>query len=1316
MTREQARASHSGHPDVEIDLLALLWEEAPFPRLPRDAPPELKDFVQTIENPRHVYTIHKAARRHNFQSLVEKSVPSPSLAILSHVVPIVANVAFLPAGKAPIRRYNPTSARTLAVYMATQDDPERSLCPYLRIGKDTPVSAMNSLVISPIHPTGDTTLKAPSRQRSGSKGKERRQSTESSRDSGEEQASPHPAKPPGRHGRSRNRSQSPGNNQYERPAIRRQNEATFEVKEQPVRQDHRSFTTNMFGTVAFRMLEWLTPHSLDTLAKRVQDLSAPSGPEESSPPSPKLSSSSASQDPGSPASPRTRSDSMSKEARSSDAASPVQPSGTPAVPNKAGTSTNAANARRNSNAKVRAAATKPIRKLSTDPYVSSATAEDAPPTLVSPRICGRHSEKLPRPPKSSQAPNRGVSFAPPSPSGSSDDAEVERAHLTSGDEIEIEEAQDLLDDRDRTDEEGDDEGSQESEGSTGDEEEPNDVASTPARDKSPETSDPVEDTFSDDARLSRLGDAILPQSLSRLNFEVVEFLFNVLREDSTFESPTLLPRGASWQLQPGRLTRLPGMPTPYPLPMKQEWKRFIEQSVFYVMSDAHSLVRSFTKDGKLLDSRSLWRSMVRLTDAAPSLVFHSLWMATAGLFTLPKSFQPVQSPSTKSFPKTPRALTHAEAGHLVSICLHALAAAAPEVPNRTVLFDTSRLRSGGAILSGNGGTRSNPAQISLKYNDTFSNDLALRLARRLFSALVVRKHFAALAEFDDNVHDSPEDLDVLAPLMSQMDHLNSDAEISQNHSPTLQALPLLLIDWAKAVLMQDWDGQPMFNPDSAFGGAMLFIETMYERKQELLLADVNFRVEYLADRLDSASIPVDWLSFVPSRKRQHLLDRPFVFHPSNLVSYFRAINLSRMSRSYEEPSSVYERVRRFASDGLLGHQHRRVLQDMVRRAMSKYLILNVGRKTVVRDAFDQLWQREERELLRPLKVHLGEDSGEEGFDLGGVQQEFFKLVVAEIFDPSYGAFTVDERTRMAWFVPGSLVETWKYELVGVIFSLAVYNGLTLPVTLPKALYRKLLGEPVDELHHIADGWPELASGLTMLLEWDESDGTVEDIFARTYEFSVDTFGVPVSRDMQSWYDKPWPRAAVLPGSSRAAPSEENPADAPMVTDENRSAYVSDYIKFLTDLSVQPQYAAFERGFRACLHARSLDLLSPSILQSVVEGTQEIDLAELKRHTRYNGWDASHQTIRDFWSVVKRYDEPMKRRLLEFVTASDRVPVGGMQHVQFVIQRNGEEGKGGRLPTAYTCYGTLLLPEYEEKEVLRERLGMALANSQGFGFA
>lgn len=433
-----------------------------------------------------------------------------------------------------------------------------------------------------------------------------------------------------------------------------------------------------------------------------------------------------------------------------------------------------------------------------------------------------------------------------------------------------------------------------------------------------------------------------------------------------------------------------------------------------------------------------------------------------------------------------------------------------------------------------------------------------------------------------------------------------------------------------------------------------------------------------------------------------------------------------MSRSFEEPTSLQHKVAAIADRSGIGQHHREVLSDWLRAAGARYLILDIRRSSVLEDAFDQLWRREERELLRPLKVHLGESTGEEGFDSGGVQQEFFRLAIAEALNPDYGAFTVDERTRMAWFMPGSMEDEWKFELVGLLVSLAVYNGLTLPVTFPKALYRKLLGEPVTELHHIEDGWPDLASGLTSLLEWDEKDGLIEDVFARTYEFSVSALGQHITREMKPPSDDPhqeeqWPQFAktVSQASCTPAPQEGNPSeeDAPLVTSANRNAYVSDYIRYLTDVSVRPQYEAFARGFHTCLHPKSLSLLTPSLLQSVVEGVQEIDVSELRRYARYVGWDASHRTVRDFWSIVKRYDEPMKRKLLEFVTASDRVPVGGVKNIMFIVQRNGEENDpAGRLPTSYTCYGTLLLPEYRDKEMLRERLAMALENAQGFGFA
>lgn len=480
-----------------------------------------------------------------------------------------------------------------------------------------------------------------------------------------------------------------------------------------------------------------------------------------------------------------------------------------------------------------------------------------------------------------------------------------------------------------------------------------------------------------------------------------------------------------------------------------------------------------------------------------------------------------------------------------------------------------------------------------------------------------------------------------------------------------------------------------------------------KNRKPLLLGDIHFRTEYFAERLDPIEMPIEWLDFCPNKRTVHLLDYPYLFNPSTLVTYFRAINYSRMNQFYEAAKATNGLMYSTAAENALmvDKNRRDRLYARMRTATSRFMVLEIRRTHVLVDTFNSVWRREERELMRPLKIRLGEEGGEEGLDSGGVQQEFFRLAIAEALNPDYGTFTIDTRTKMTWFQPGSPEPLWKFELIGMIMSLAVYNGLTLPVTFPKALYRKLLGENVDELHHIADGWPDLANGLTQLLEWDEKEGLVEDIFARTYEFSVEQFGEPVSREMGK--TDHWPQFS---DSTSTSDSEE----APMVTHENRNSYVSDYIRWLTDISVQPQFEAFKRGFFTCVDRRSITLFDPETLQSVVEGIQEIDISEMRRATRYIGWDASHHSVRDFWSIVKRYDLEQKRKLLEFVTASDRVPVGGMRNLQFTLQRNGVDD--GHLPSSYTCYGILLLPEYSSKEVLREKLAMALENSKGFGFA
>jgi len=46
--------------------------------------------------------------------------------------------------------------------------------------------------------------------------------------------------------------------------------------------------------------------------------------------------------------------------------------------------------------------------------------------------------------------------------------------------------------------------------------------------------------------------------------------------------------------------------------------------------------------------------------------------------------------------------------------------------------------------------------------------------------------------------------------------------------------------------------------------------------------------------------------------------------------------------------------------------------------------------------------------------------------------------------------------------------------------------------------------------------------------------------------------------------------------------------------------------------------------------------------------------------------------RNFWEIVHAMTYDQKKKLLMFVTASDRVPLKGLGNLTFVIQRNGPD--------------------------------------------
>lgn len=304
-------------------------------------------------------------------------------------------------------------------------------------------------------------------------------------------------------------------------------------------------------------------------------------------------------------------------------------------------------------------------------------------------------------------------------------------------------------------------------------------------------------------------------------------------------------------------------------------------------------------------------------------------------------------------------------------------------------------------------------------------------------------------------------------------------------------------------------------------------------------------------------------------------------------------------------------------------------------------------------------------------------------------------------------FIHEEDSNHCYFNPYSFETSDQFFLVGVVMGLAIYNSTILDIPLPPFAFRKLLATgpapPLGPAAHpkptlsyglddLAEIRPHLANGLRQLLEYD---GNVEDTFALDFTISVNKYGTSV-------------QVPLLPDG----------ADQP-VTNRNRRRYVDLYIRYVLDVSVKRQFEPFKRGFYTVCGGNALTLFRPEEIELLVRGSDEaLDVAAIRGAAIYENWrtdtpdDGSEPAVEWFWEAFERAAAADQRRLLLFVTGSDRIPAAGASSLRIKISCLGDDSE--RFPIARTCFNMLVLWRYSTREKLERKLWMAAYESEGFG--
>jgi E3 ubiquitin-protein ligase HECTD2 len=404
-------------------------------------------------------------------------------------------------------------------------------------------------------------------------------------------------------------------------------------------------------------------------------------------------------------------------------------------------------------------------------------------------------------------------------------------------------------------------------------------------------------------------------------------------------------------------------------------------------------------------------------------------------------------------------------------------------------------------------------------------------------------------------------------------------------------------------------------------------------------------------------------------------------------------------------------------------------QVIRQRAIDGYFHLKVRRDCMVDDslrAISEAVGAGQDELKKGLRVHF---AGEEGVDAGGPRKEWFLMVAREVFDADHGLFVYDEESRTCYFNPNTFETSDQYYLVGALLGLAIYNSTILDVALPPFAFRKLLasapaaapssaaatnitsitgtkGQMTYTLADLAEYRPSLAAGLQQLLDFP---GDVESTYCWSFVAPIERYGTVIDHPLMS-----------------------NGANTP-VTNANRAEFVDLYIRYLLDGAVARQFEPFKRGFFTVCAGNALSLFRAEEIELLVRGSDEaLNVDSLRAVAVHENWKQpfpphlllpnpaeNEPVVKWFWAAFAAASPARQRKLLTFITGSDRIPAVGATSLVLRVVCGGDGIRAlgeevGRYPIARTCFNMLVLWRYPSMAVLEGKLWGAVEESEGFG--
>ena len=358
--------------------------------------------------------------------------------------------------------------------------------------------------------------------------------------------------------------------------------------------------------------------------------------------------------------------------------------------------------------------------------------------------------------------------------------------------------------------------------------------------------------------------------------------------------------------------------------------------------------------------------------------------------------------------------------------------------------------------------------------------------------------------------------------------------------------------------------------------------------------------------------------------------------------------------------------------------------------------LKINRDKVLEDSMEQF---NSINLFKELKIIF---VGEESHDAGGLIREWLTILFQKILDSNTGLFQRSDTDEIGFIIKPNLYPSQellnKYFFIGRVLAKALLENLTVNCCFNKVIYQLILGEKI-ELNDLVFIDRPLYKSMKHLVSMKEECG--ENIALCEIYFTFD------------YEDEN--------GGFHQEDLIENGRDI-LVTQDNLDQYIDKRIEYYTKSQLSG-IKEIIRGINTIFPVDYLKIFTSDQLGLLINGTPFIDTEDWRMNTKYKDYEDYDNVIVDFWDIISNLSQEDLSNFLLFCTGSSRVPIGGFKSLESnrgqiskfeIVKTEYYEGKKNFL-RAHTCFNRLDLPNFPNKETLKEAVKFALENEVlGFG--